>query len=92
MPNALSHDREYLCLVRTACSEWTHTVSFARGMTRVLCVAEKPSIAKAVAGHLGGHARAVSLESCTDAPAVQHGRLIAPGKRPGHPMGQELQV
>ena len=28
-------------------------------MTRVLCVAEKPSIAKAVANHLGGQARAV---------------------------------
>jgi DNA topoisomerase-3 len=30
-------------------------------MTRILCVAEKPSIAKAVANHLGGQARAVSL-------------------------------
>jgi hypothetical protein len=28
-------------------------------MPRVLCVAEKPSIAKAVANHLGGQARAV---------------------------------
>ena len=31
-------------------------------MTRVLCVAEKPSIAKAVANHLSGQARAVSVE------------------------------
>jgi len=30
-------------------------------MTRVLCVAEKPSIAKAVANHLGGHARAENV-------------------------------
>ncbi|KNG48423.1 prokaryotic type I DNA topoisomerase [Stemphylium lycopersici] len=30
-------------------------------MTRVLCVAEKPSIAKAVANHLGGQARAESV-------------------------------
>ncbi|EUC45325.1 hypothetical protein COCMIDRAFT_95795 [Bipolaris oryzae ATCC 44560] len=30
-------------------------------MTRVLCVAEKPSIAKAVAGHLGGQPRAESV-------------------------------
>lgn len=28
-------------------------------MARILCVAEKPSIAKAVANHLGGQARAV---------------------------------
>lgn len=29
-------------------------------MARILCVAEKPSIAKAVANHLGGNASAVS--------------------------------
>jgi DNA topoisomerase IA len=30
-------------------------------MARILCVAEKPSIAKAVANHLGGQVRAVCL-------------------------------
>lgn len=31
-------------------------------MTRILCVAEKPSIAKAVAGHLsGGHYQTVGI-------------------------------
>ena len=34
-------------------------------MTRILCVAEKPSISKAVAGHLsGGHYQTVSALSC----------------------------
>jgi DNA topoisomerase-3 len=33
-------------------------------MTRILCVAEKPSISKAVAGHLsGGHYQTVSALS-----------------------------
>jgi DNA topoisomerase-3 len=32
-------------------------------MTQVLCVAEKPSIAKAVANHLGSQARAVRLDN-----------------------------
>jgi DNA topoisomerase-3 len=47
-------------------------------MTRVLCVAEKPSIAKAVAGHLaGGNPQTVSLDTtgpfnaCTDPEAAR---------------------
>jgi DNA topoisomerase-3 len=39
-------------------------------MTRVLCVAEKPSIAKAVANHLGGHARAVRIRTQHDCTKV----------------------
>ncbi|KAI8941280.1 hypothetical protein NX059_002510 [Plenodomus lindquistii] len=34
-------------------------------MTQILCVAEKPSIAKAVANHLGGHARAEDVPGIT---------------------------
>ena len=40
-------------------------------VTKVLCVAEKPSIAKAVAGHLGGgQFRTVSMASCKHRPAT----------------------
>jgi hypothetical protein len=57
--DASSHDRVALHL-RLALP-WTQHQS--RDMARVLCVAEKPSIAKAVANHLGGQARAVRI--CT---------------------------
>jgi hypothetical protein len=56
--DASSHDCGVLCrLATSSCATWT--LHSPRGMTRVLCVAEKPSIAKAVANHLGGQVRTV---------------------------------
>jgi len=62
----------------------------------VLCVAEKPSIAKAVANHLGGRATAVRQanrlrnEDLALFNVASSDNLI--GKCPRYPVGQELQV
>lgn len=49
---------------------------------KILCVAEKPSIAKAVANHLGGHVPAVSLNSpvyASAAPSLTFVKTNVPG-------------
>jgi len=54
---------QYRLFIHFRCRSTRATSPPAAAMTRILCVAEKPSIAKAVAGHLsGGHYQTVSAE------------------------------
>lgn len=60
-------------------------------VTKVLCVAEKPSIAKAVAGHLsGGSARVVSHLSLP--PVFLGQKLIDIPEQFAYPMAEKLPV
>ena len=62
-------------------------------VTKVLCVAEKPSIAKAVAGHLsGGSQRVVSFTSSATCNSRNHHAfiLIQAAVQHTHAMAEEL--
>lgn len=73
----MKHLSSYLCLIKTAHQIEALKFYIVKSSTRlqstmrVLCVAEKPSIAKAVAGHLSGGqvltvSRLFSFTCCTD--------------------------
>lgn len=61
-------------------------------MSRILCVAEKPSIAKAVATHLGGQPRPVSAFFLRLSGHFELALTFRIARCPRYSMGQELQI